>query len=58
MLQECLNATIVLHVHKESTDALNLQRLSNEFVFKSNYCKSKIPVYGLYSACHIVIVVV
>ena len=27
MLQECLNATIVLHVHKESTDALNLQRL-------------------------------
>jgi len=45
MLQECLNATIVLHVHKESTDALNLQRLSNEFVSKSNYRKSKFPVY-------------
>ena len=45
MLQECLNATIVLHVHKESTDALNLQRLSNEFVSKSDYRKSKFPVY-------------
>ena len=32
MLQERLNATMVLHVHKESTDALNLQCLSNEFV--------------------------
>ena len=41
MLQECLNATIMLHVHKESTDALNLQRLSNEFVSTSGYCKSK-----------------
>ena len=32
MLQECLTATMVLHVHKEYTDALNLQCLSNEFV--------------------------
>ena len=32
MLQEHLNATMVLHVHKESADALNLHRLSNEFV--------------------------
>ena len=28
MLQEHLNATMVLHVHKESTDSLDLQRLS------------------------------
>ena len=45
MLQERLNATMVLHVHKESTDALNLQHLSNEFVSESDYCKSKFPVY-------------
>ena len=45
MLQERLNATMVLHVHKESTDALNLQRLSNEFVSKSDYRKSKFPMY-------------
>ena len=45
MLQERLNGTMVLHVHKESMDALNLQRLSNEFVSKSDYCKSKLPVY-------------
>ena len=32
-----LNATMVLHAHKESTDALNLQRLSKEFVCKSDY---------------------
>ena len=45
MLQERLNATMVLHVHKESSDALNLQQLSNEFVSKSDYRKSKFPVY-------------
>ena len=31
---------MVLHVHKESMDALNLQHLSNEFVSKSGYRKS------------------
>ena len=45
MLQEHLNATMVLHVHKESTDALNLQQLSNEFVSKSDYRKSEFPVH-------------
>ena len=47
MLQERLNATMVLHVHKESMDALNLQRLSNdsEFVSTSDYRKSKFPMY-------------
>ncbi len=45
MLQERLNATMVLHVHKESTDAPDLQRLSNEFVSKLDYRKSKFPVY-------------
>ena len=45
MLQERLNATMVLHVQKESTNALNLQRFSNELVFKSDYRKSKFPVY-------------
>ena len=45
MLQERLNATMVLYVHKESTDALNLQRLSNGFVSKSDYRKSKFPMY-------------
>ena len=28
MLQEHLNATMVLHVHKESMDALNLQHIN------------------------------
>ena len=45
MSQERLNATMVLHVHKESTDALNLQRLNNEFVSESDYRKSKFPVF-------------
>ena len=45
MLQERLNANMILHVHKESTDAFNLQYLSNEFVSKSDYRKSKFPVY-------------
>ena len=45
MLQECLNATMVLHVHKESMDALNLHLSSNEFVSKSDYRKSKFPMY-------------
>ena len=45
MLQERLSATMVLHVHRESTDALKLQRLSNGFVCKSDYHKSKFPVY-------------
>ena len=37
MSQEQLNATMVLHAHKESTDALNLQCLNNEFESKSDY---------------------
>ena len=45
VLQEQLNATMVLHIHKKSTDALKVQCLNNEFVSTSDYRYSKFPEY-------------
>ena len=47
MLQERLNATMLLHVHKDLTDGLDLKSISNEFVRKLDYRKSKFPIYKL-----------
>ena len=32
MKQECLNSLMVLHVHKDLIDALDLSQVANEFV--------------------------
>ena len=45
MLQERLNAAMTLHIHKDLTDSLDLKSLSNDFVAKSDYRKSKFPMY-------------
>ena len=45
MSQERLNSIMILHVHKENTDELDLKLFSNEFVSKLDYRKSKFPVY-------------
>ena len=38
MTQECLNYLMIIHVHKERTDALDMKTLLNEFVDKSEHC--------------------
>ena len=45
MLQEQLNAVMLLHVHKDLTDGLDLKSISNEFVCKTYHRKSKFPVH-------------
>ena len=37
MSQSSLNHTMVLHIHKEKTDALSLVNTANEFVFASEH---------------------
>ena len=41
MSQERLNATMVLHIHKELTDNLELKGIAKDFISKSDYRKSK-----------------
>ena len=43
MGQERLNSLMVLHVHKELTDELNLKDVANEFVSR---CESRLTLYG------------
>ena len=45
MLQERLNAVMVLHVHKQLTDDFDLKVISNNFVSKVDQCKTKFPMY-------------
>ena len=45
MLQEWLNAVMLLDVHKDLTDGLDLKSINNEFVCKSDHHKSKFPVH-------------
>ena len=47
MLQERLNAAMIIHIHKDLTDCLDLKSLSNNFIAKSDYRKSKFPMYVL-----------
>ena len=44
---------MVLHMHQQSTGALNLQHLNNEFVSKSDYRKSKFRIWEKGSLCAI-----
>ena len=46
MTQSRLNNTMVLHVHKEKTDALNLVDVANEFVAGSDH---RLNVFGKFS---------
>ena len=41
MSQEHLNATMVMYVHKDLTDNLDLKSIGNEFCVKSDYRKAK-----------------
>ncbi len=43
MLQERLNSLMVIHVHKELTDNLNMKDVANEFVQISD---RRLHVYG------------
>jgi len=42
MSQGRLNATMVLHIHKDLTDQLDLQSVAKCFISKSDYRKSKL----------------
>ncbi len=46
MLQERLNYVMLLHVHKESVDLLNLKQIHNEFVEGSEH---RLRMFGKYS---------
>jgi hypothetical protein len=46
MSQQRLNHLIILHVHKEITDCLDLKQLCNEFI-RSNECRRKTFCYVL-----------
>ena len=41
MMQERLNSVMVLHVHKELTDGLDLKSICKEFVSESDYQRTK-----------------
>ena len=43
MLQERLNSTLILHVHKDLTDSLDLNAIANDFVSKNGIRKTKFP---------------
>ncbi len=45
MLQERLNGVMILHIHKDLTDSLDLQSVGNDFIVKSDYRKSKYPKF-------------
>ena len=45
MSQECLNSLMVLHIHKDLTDNLDLKYIGNEFRAKSDYRKTKFPAF-------------
>ena len=45
MSQERLNATMVMYVHKDLTDNLDLKSIGNEFCVKSDYRKAKFPKF-------------
>ena len=42
MLQERLNAVMLLHMHQELTDSLDLKSIANEFHVRSDYRKAKL----------------
>ena len=44
MSQSRLNAMMVLHIHKDLTDSLNLKSIGNDFISKSDYRKTKFSV--------------
>ena len=46
MSQNRLNNMMVLHVHKEKTDALKLVNVANEFVFG---CKHRLKQFGKFT---------
>ena len=45
MLQERLNSVMVMHVHQDFTDTLNLNCIANEFCSKSDHRKDKFPKF-------------
>ena len=44
MSQSSLNTMMVLHIHKDLTDSLNLKSIGNDFISKSDYRKTKFSV--------------
>lgn len=44
ILQEWLYSVMVLHIHKELTDSLDLNDICKEFISKSDYQKTKFSV--------------
>ena len=44
MSQKRLNSAMVLHIHKDLTDTLDLKSVCEEFTSKSDYLKSKFSV--------------
>ena len=49
MSQERLNFVMLLYVHKDKTDKLDLQTLLNTFDEKSSY---RLSIFAKYSAVH------
>ena len=45
MSQEYLNHIMILHIHKELTDTLDLNYVGNEFHTKSDHRKAKFPTF-------------
>ena len=45
MLQERLNTTMILHIHKDLTDLLDLKAVGNDFRAKSEHRKTKLPLF-------------
>ena len=45
MSQERLNSLMVLHIHKDLTDSLDLKFIVNEFRMKTDYRKAKFPAF-------------
>ena len=45
MKQERLNAIMIMHIHKDLLDTLDLKFIANEFRSKKDYRKNKFPIF-------------
>ena len=45
MKQERLNAIMIMHIHKDLLDTLDLKYIANEFHSKKDYRKNKFPIF-------------
>ena len=48
MSQRCLNSLMVLHVHSERLDKMNLLEIGNEFISANDQRKSILGLISLY----------